>query len=271
MQYHRSNSEKSSCPNCRGDVNSDQLGSTTVDQMATFVERAKMSQGAEREVYVNLTLRQIDATFNFHSPEDHLDSKDRLQLNTIVAKTTILRELNMHREVIDTVDNYMELCATTEGVKVDNILYARMSKARAHIGLEQWETALGMYQILNEDCKERHQQYCCAIAAGISRAQYELQNYHEASLEGARAAYRHNRYHARVHKYIALSQMKLGDIAEAKKTITRGLLYEEQWNEENRKENEEVLRMILAKEETQNTKSKSSTKKKGKKNSKGKK
>ena len=64
--------------------------------------------------------------------------------------------------------------------------------------------------------------------------------------------------------------MKLGDITAAKKAITRGILYEEQWEEENRKENEEVLRMILA-EEANHTNTKPKSKRKGKKKSRGKK
>jgi len=102
----------------------------------------------------------------------------------------------------------------------------------------------------------------------MSRVHYELQNYNQVVNEGDRATYLDNRVREGVHKYIALSQMKMGDIAAAKKSITRGILHEEQWNEDNKKENEEVLRMILA-EEAKNNKSKG--KKKGKKKSRGKK
>ena len=123
-----------------------------------------------------------------------------------------------------------------------------------------------MFRPLYEDAiEQQHLGFCSCIAAGISRAQYELQNYYEAIIEGDRAAWRINRHHAGVHKYIALSQMKLGDIAAAKKSITRGILHEVQWNEDNKKENEEVLRMILVEE----AKNKSKSKKKGKKKGRG--
>ena len=46
-------------------------------------------------------------------------------------------------------------------------------------------------------------------------------------------AWGQNRYHCGVH--VALSQMKMGDMSGAKKSITRGVLHEEQWNEENLK------------------------------------
>ena len=168
----------------------------------------------------------------------------------------------MHREVIDTVDKFMNICNTADDIKPYEIMHARLGKAKAHLGLEEWQSALDMLKPLYEDCKKKHQEYCFIIAADICRAEYELGNYQEASVEGCRATSFHNRFLPGVHKYVALSQMKMGDIAEAKKTITRGLLLEEQWNEENKKENEEVLRMILA-EEAKNNKSKG--KKKGKK------
>lgn len=47
--------------------------------------------------------------------------------------------------------------------------------------LDEWQTALQTYQQLHKDCKRK---YGSTIAAGISRAQYELKNYHEASVEG---------------------------------------------------------------------------------------
>jgi len=189
---------------------------------------------------------------------------------TLPIKANVLARLNMHREQIETVDEFLNLCATEDYViDKDRVLDQKISKATAHLKLENWQTALDMFRPLYEDAIERqHLGHCSCIAGGISRAQYELHNYHEAIIEGDRAAWRINRHHAGVHKCIALSQMKLGDIAAAKKSITRGILYEEQWNEENRKENEEVLRMILAEEEKNNNKPKG--KKKGKKKGRGK-
>ena len=262
VQYQATNPVKNSCPNCRGDAQN--IGLKASGQMVIFTERAKKSKGAERDVYVNLVLRQIDAAaFSRHSSfKDHLDSKDRLVVDTIFAKTTVLGELNMHREVIDTVDKFMNICDTANDIRPYEIMHARLGKGKAHVGLEEWQSALDVLKPLYEDCKKKHQEYLFIIAANICRAEYELGNYQEATLQGCRAAYRQYRYFAGVHKYIALSQMKMGDIAAAKKSITRGIFHEEQWDEENKKENKEVLRMILA-EEAKNNKSKG--KKKGKK------
>jgi len=262
MQYHSSNPKKSSCPNCRGDMGTEQLGATAARQMSAYVERANRSHGAEKEMYTQLAIRQTDAILGDYQSSDDRRLHDQYSLP---LRVSVLRKLNRHHEVIETVDELLNLCSDAEYsiVNAGKILEVRIAKADAHLKLEEWQTALDMFKLLHEDCKEKHQGYCINIAVGISRAQYELQNYYEAIIEGDMVTNRHNRFLLGVHKYIALSQMKLGDIAAAKKSITRGIFYEEQWNEENRKENEEVLRMILA-EEAKNNKPKG--KKKGKKN-----
>ena len=227
-------------------------------------------------MYTDLALQQVDASFiSSHSSRDNqplfAEYANQEVKFVLPSKICCLAALDMHHEVIEKVDEFMNLCATTDSdVDAEQIIVTRMLKANAHLELGEWTMALDLFTLLYEDCKEQHQhqQNCYAIASGISRAQYELHNYHDAIGYGCRAV-RGNRFRAGVHKYIALSQMKMGDIAAAKKTITRGILHEQQWNEENRKENKEVLRMILAKEETQNTKSKS--RKKGKKKNRGKK
>jgi len=270
IHYHDANPGKNSCPNCRGDAQN--IGLKASGQMVIFTERAKKSEGAEKEMYVNLALRQIDAAFSRHSSfKDHLDSKDRLVVDTIVAKTTVLGELNMHHEVIDTVDKFMNICDTADDIRPYEIMHARLGKGKAHLGLEEWQSSLDVLKPLYEHCKKKHQEYLFTIAADICRAEYELGNYQEATLQGCRATALHNRFIPGVHKYVALSQMKMGEISRAKFAITAGIFHEAQWDEENKKENKEVLRVILA-EEAQNNKPKSSiSKKKGKKKGRGKK
>ena len=257
-------------------METDQLNAIAAHQTSTYCERAFRSEGAERDVYANLALRQIDAMFNSQIVDcDDLTSDElhKIMLQfTLPRKADVLARLNMHREVIETIDEFIDLCANSEHI-IDKeiVLGVKISKAEAHLELEEWQTALDMFRPLYEDAiDQQHLGFCSKIAAGISRAQYELGNYHEAVIEGDRAAWRVNRHHAGVHKYIALSQMKLGDIAAAKKSITRGILHEEQWDEKNRKENEEVLRMILA-EEAKNDKSNYGKKKGKKKKGRGKK
>ena len=50
------------------------------------------------------------------------------------------------------------------------------------------------------------------------------------------------RYHAGVHKYVALAQKALGDIDGARKTISRAILHEEHWDKDNLRENKNILK-----------------------------
>ena len=273
LNYHAAN-EKSSCPNCRGDIDKNLMSKEMSMQTNVYIERARISHGSERDVYLNLALRQVDASFDVRQFfDDEQDYKATVPITTMYPKIIIFEQLDMHREVIDTVDEFIDLLDTNTNVNFElivrkaidgeKIVEARIAKARAHLKLEEWQTALDLFKSLYEDCKEQHKKYCSVILAGISRAQYELQNYHEASLEGCRASYRDHRYNPGIHKYVALSRMKLGDFEGAKISITRGILHEELWNEENKKENEDVFRLILAEEAKNNNKSKG--KKKGNK------
>jgi len=268
--YQTKNLSKGSCPNCRGDIRKG-IGSEAGEQLMVYAERAKLSHGAEREMYIDLALRHIDDTTSFDSIKLSKHQKDHVQLGKLYSKLTVFRHLDMHRKVIETADEFMNLCATTDhDVSAKMIFQSRMIIAKSHRDLKEWQSALDMFELVYDDCKvQNNVGQGSAVVAEMSRVHYELQNYNKVIIEGDRATYLDNRVREGVHKYIALSQMKLGDIAAAKKTITRGILYEEQWNEDIKKENEEVLRMILAEEAQQNPKSKS--KKKGKKKGRGKK
>ena len=173
VEYQTTNLGKGSCPNCRGDMS--EIGSVASKQMGVYIERAKRSHGAEREVYLNLALQQIEASMNIQSVFQDQYYKNQLQINTLFAKCGVYSILDMHCEVIEKVDEFMELCAaSTHGVDADtsleNIIEARMYKAEAYLGLEEWQTALDWFKSLYEDCKDKHRGIGSNIAAGISRA-----------------------------------------------------------------------------------------------------
>lgn len=49
LRYHVANKKSSCCPNCRGDMDTDQLNAISIDQTSAYIERANMSDGAERD------------------------------------------------------------------------------------------------------------------------------------------------------------------------------------------------------------------------------
>ena len=74
-----------------------EIGSVASKQMGVYIERAKRSHGAEREVYLNLALQQIEAAMNIQSVFQDQYYKNQLQINTSFAKYSIL---DLHHEVI---------------------------------------------------------------------------------------------------------------------------------------------------------------------------
>ena len=76
-----------------------------------------------------------------------------------------------------------------------------------------------------------------------SRALYETGEYDKA-VELGNKAIEKLRCETGVHKYVALSQKAKGDINEAKKTMTRAILYEENWKKDNLRQNKQLLKEL---------------------------
>ena len=78
------------------------------------------------------------------------------------------------------------------------------------------------------------------ILMGLAQTKYELGKYDEA-IEYSNIAIKAFRQCPGVHKYVALSQKAKGDIDEAKKTMSRAILYETHWDKDNMQQNKELL------------------------------
>ena len=105
------------------------------------------------------------------------------------------------------------------------------------------------------------------IVMGMSRAMYETKKY-DAARDMGSDCINVSRWIPGVHKYIALSHKALGDIDEAKKIMSRAILYEAYWDDDNLQQNKELLQMLIAEEEVKvknDVINPKSTKKRGKK------
>ena len=78
------------------------------------------------------------------------------------------------------------------------------------------------------------------VQIGLARTKYELGKYDEA-IEIGSVAIKEFREYPGVHKYVALSQKAKGDIDEAKKTMSRAVLYEEHMDKDNLQINKKLL------------------------------
>ena len=122
--------------------------------------------------------------------------------------------------------------------------YTKISQAEAYVALGKWDEAVKSYMVLiREYLIERDEDPNSVWYIGLSRALFELHKYEEA-IEFGNTAILLNRSCDGVHRYVALSQKALGDIDEAKKTMSRAILYEEHWEKDNMQKNKELLREL---------------------------
>ena len=80
---------------------------------------------------------------------------------------------------------------------------------------------------------------------GLCRCLFELGGYYHA-IDSGKYALDVDRHFPGVHKYIALSEERIGNIESAKKLMCRAVLYETPWDEGNVMENLKALNEIVS-------------------------
>ena len=115
-------------------------------------------------------------------------------------------------------------------------------QAAAYVALGKWKEAEKIYKTLyNANLQSgRHN---ALVLMGLARTNYELGKYDKA-IEIGSIAIEAFRQCPGVHKYVALSQKAKGDIDEAKKTMSRAILYETHWDKDNMQKNKELLQEL---------------------------
>jgi len=83
------------------------------------------------------------------------------------------------------------------------------------------------------------------VVMGMSHCIYELGKY-EGAIELGSMAIEMNRHFPGVHKYVALSQKASGDLDAAIRTMTRAVLYETPWDDQNVNEARKLLNELKA-------------------------
>lgn len=118
--------------------------------------------------------------------------------------------------------------------------------AEAHEAAEQWKAARDLYiQLLSaiDDPTTVSPSQTRMIFSGIARCAYRLggDDEYERAEKAAECALSMNRHFQGVHKLIALPQRELGRLSEAIATMSRAVLYEAPWDDENARENVALL------------------------------
>jgi len=125
----------------------------------------------------------------------------------------------------------------------DKVTEIQQNLAEAYTAVGKWEDAADIYSSLCREYMQRRKTPPFRIAMGLCRATYEAGKYDEA-IEVGSLCIEVNRIHCGVHKYVALSQKAQGDIDDAKKTISRAILYEGHWDKENLQKNKQILKEL---------------------------
>ena len=125
------------------------------------------------------------------------------------------------------------------------VAQVKHQKAQAYSDCGKWKDAVKSYKSLIRECEQRgeYPPHSDLMITDYSRALYELGKYDEA-IEYGKLAIKTCRYRPGVHKYVALSQKAKGDIDEAKKIMSRAILYEYHWDEDNLQKNKQILREL---------------------------
>ena len=235
-----SDSQQNSCPLCRGEI--PYVVDKATERMKLYSDRAhKVSMGSEEQKkYANLAYAEMTALAEVTHFEDDMSS--------LYARMIMIAMIDRPEETIKMTEKVLSLHERDAGgaFKLDFDLVARAQflQAEAYAACGKWDDAglicatLYMAYVANGSEK-----IPIPFIITYSRAMYETHDYEEAIRFG-NGAIKMNRTMAGVHKYVALSHKALGNIEEAKKTISRAILYEWHWDKDNMQQNKQILREL---------------------------
>ena len=245
--YQKSNSKKgASCPYCRGEFPN--MMEKAEKRAQLYADRAvASSKGSEdQKKYGKLALAELGPIVDLFSSEDSiLDPENKAaHMDALRFKVMMTSMTDQPEEVITATKEVLLLAEKYPGIlNFDDLSDVKCLQAEAYLNCSKWNKAGKIYESLIREYLQLREDPNDLVYMGCSRAYYELQQYDKA-IEIGNLAVEDARFRLGVHKYVALSQKALGDIDEAKKTITHAILYEEHWHEDNLQKNKQLLREL---------------------------
>ena len=242
-QYqYASESEEVSCPYCRGEI--PDVMERASDRMIMYWGRACASpEGSEeRKKYAKLALAEYDSYVDLFK---HDDVPMEVHLSNLYVRAMMMVMTDMPEETIKMTKKILSLDEKYPGI-LDRGKVTEMQQylADAYSAIGKWKDAGQIYSLACRDYMQRRRKTPpTLIAMGLSRSMYETGKYDLAIKVGS-LGIEVNRTSCGVHKYVALSQKAKGDINDAKKTMSRAILYEEHWDKDNLLQNKEILREL---------------------------
>ena len=230
------------CPYCRGEI--PDVGSKALERSKLYFDRAAVSPkgSEEQQKYAKLSLAELDSLIE-------LEDADDTQLNMIILSTRLntMSMAGQPEEAIKVAEEVLSLVKrgpifSSDEEMEKHICTIRERQAEACLDCGKWNDAAMIYtELFNKKYQlgviNRH------FIKGLIQANYELGKYDEA-IEMGNVKIKKFRHSPGVHKYVALAHKAKGNIDEAKKTMSRAILYEYHWNKDNMQKNKELLKEL---------------------------
>ena len=235
----KSESDEASCPYCRGEI--PDVMKRATDRMTLYLNRAYWAPNGseEQKKYATLALAEYDHGVDLFKHED-----EKKGLTHLYLRVMIMAMADMPEETVKMTTKILSLDEKYPGfLDRDKVAQTKQHLADAYSAIGKWKDAGQIYSLVCREYMQRRKLPPTLIAMGFSRAMYETGKYDEAIKYGT-LAIKANRTSCGVHKYVALSQKAKGDINDAKKTMSRAILYEEHWDKDNLLQNKEILREL---------------------------
>ena len=245
--YQQLSTSKSAglCPYCRGEIPN--VGIKAAKRTKSYWDRAcaSLEGSEEQKKYAKLALAEMDSVIKVLKPKNKEAHKNRMGM--LFSKVSLISLTDQPEETIATTKELLLLNDRHPGIlELEQVELTKCNQAAAYVALGKWEEAGKIYKkIYNKYLQSggHISSYDALVLMGLAQTKYELGKYNEAIEIGNVAIKAFRQYHG-VHKYVALAHKAKGDIDEAKKTMSRAVLYEEHWNKDNMQKNEELLQEL---------------------------
>ena len=237
--YQRSTKSKEGalCPYCRGEIPN--VGNESCRRVKSYSDRARTSSkgSEEQKKYAKLAVAEFESLLEL------LYSEEKKKIVYLKLKARMLSMAAQPEEAVKIANETLSLNEKHPGIlDFDEVEQTKCVQAEAYVALGKWEEAGMIYKALYKSNLQRGK-HNALVLMGLARTKNKLGKYDEA-IEIGNIAIEAFRQCPGVHKYVALSHKAKGDIDEAKKTMSRAILYETHWDKDNMQQNKELLQEL---------------------------
>ena len=233
---YSSNSKEASCPYCRGEIPI--VGVRAMKRAGLYRNRAhSSSKGSEdRKKYAKLAIAELDSVIEIVP-----DKGTELNMIILYSKVTLISLIDQPEETVKIANKILLLNNKHPGIlELEQVEETKCYQAEAYAALGKWKEAGKIYTALY-NVNVQSGGHDSLVLMGLAQTKYELGKYDDA-IEIGNVAIEEFRQCPGTHKYIALSYKAKGDIDEAKKTMSRAILYEKHWDKDNMQKNKQLLK-----------------------------